>query len=176
MLVVVGGFGAGWRGVGDEEGKETRFHPGWHSSPAATVARRKWHHHPLYHPRPGTAAYFTDRVAVIYLGRIAEIGATKTVLSDSKHPYTQVLLSVIPSPNPRLRWKRMILVGETSNPIDLPSGCRFHPRCPAASDLCSQIEPRVQSVGPDHIASRLAISPCGRLCSRDNSRIRTNGG
>jgi len=102
-----------------------------------------------------TAAYFTDRVAVMYLGRIVEIGPTKTVLSDPRHPYTQALLSVIPVPNPRRRRKRMILVGETPNPIDLPSGCRFHPRCPAASARCSQTEPQLQSVGPDHMVACL---------------------
>ncbi|NIN69225.1 MAG: ATP-binding cassette domain-containing protein [Anaerolineae bacterium] len=97
-----------------------------------------------------TAAYFTDRVAVMYLGRIVEIGPTKTVLGDPQHPYTQALLSVIPVPNPRRRRKRMILAGETPNPIDLPSGCRFHPRCPVASDQCSQTEPELQIVGADH--------------------------
>jgi len=82
-----------------------------------------------------TAAYFTDRVAVMYLGCIVEIGPTREVLSKPKHPYTQALLSVIPVPNPRLRRKRMILQGETPNPIDLPGGCRFHPRCPLARPL-----------------------------------------
>ncbi len=104
-----------------------------------------------------TAAYFTDRVAVMYLGRIVELGPTKTVLSDPKHPYTQALLSVIPVPNPRRRRKRMILVGETPNPIDLPSGCRFHPRCPAASAQCSQTEPQLQRVGPDHQVACLSV-------------------
>jgi peptide/nickel transport system ATP-binding protein len=97
-----------------------------------------------------TAAYFTDRVAVMYLGKIVEIGPTKTVLSDPRHPYTEALLSVIPVPNPRRRRKRMILAGETPNPIDLPSGCRFHPRCPVSSDQCSQTEPELQIVGADH--------------------------
>jgi peptide/nickel transport system ATP-binding protein len=97
-----------------------------------------------------TAAYFTDRVAVMYLGKIVEIGSTKTVLGDPQHPYTQALLSVIPVPNPRRRRKRMILAGETPNPIDLPSGCRFHPRCPVASEECSQSEPGLRSTGPDH--------------------------
>jgi oligopeptide/dipeptide ABC transporter ATP-binding protein len=104
-----------------------------------------------------TAAYFTDRVAVMYLGRIVEIGPTKTVLSDPRHPYTQALLSVIPVPNPRRRRKRMILVGETPNPIDLPSGCRFHPRCPMVSDQCSQTEPRLQPVGDNHQAACLRV-------------------
>jgi oligopeptide/dipeptide ABC transporter ATP-binding protein len=104
-----------------------------------------------------TAAYFTDQVAVMYLGRIVEIGPTKTVLSDPRHPYTQALLSVIPVPNPRRRRKRMILTGETPNPIDLPSGCRFHPRCPVASDRCSQTEPHLQPVGDNHQAACLRV-------------------
>ncbi len=104
-----------------------------------------------------TAAYFTDRVAVMYLGRIVEIGPTKTVLGDPRHPYTQALISVIPVPNPRRRRKRMILAGEIPNPIDLPSGCRFHPRCPVASTRCAQTEPQLQSVGPDHMVACLLV-------------------
>ena len=104
-----------------------------------------------------TAAYFTDRVAVMYLGRIVEIGPTKTVLSDPRHPYTQALLSVIPVPNPRRRRKRMILTGETPNPIDLPPGCRFHPRCPAVSDQCSQTEPHLQPVSDNHQVACLRV-------------------
>ncbi len=104
-----------------------------------------------------TAAYFTDRVAVMYLGRIVEIGPTKTVLSDPRHSYTQALLSVIPVPNPRRRRKRMILTSEIPNPIDLPSGCRFHPRCPVASDQCSQTEPHLQPVGDNHQAACLRV-------------------
>jgi len=104
-----------------------------------------------------TAAYFTDRVAVMYLGRIVEIGPTKIVLSDPRHPYTQALLSVIPVPNPRRRRKRMILTGETPNPIDLPSGCRFHPRCPLAFDQCPQTEPQLKSVGTDHQVACLSV-------------------
>jgi oligopeptide/dipeptide ABC transporter ATP-binding protein len=86
----------------------------------------------------------------MYLGRIVEIGSTEAVLNDPRHPYTQALISVIPVPNPRRRRKRMILTGETPNPIDLPSGCRFHPRCPAAFDQCAQVEPRLESVDDDH--------------------------
>ena len=79
------------------------------------------------------------------------------VLSGPRHPYTQALLSVIPVPNPRRRRKRMILVGETPNPIDLPSGCRFHPRCPLAFDRCPQTEPQLESVDTDHQAACLLV-------------------
>jgi peptide/nickel transport system ATP-binding protein len=102
-----------------------------------------------------TAAYFTDRIAVMYLGRIIEIGPTTAVLGDPRHPYTQALLSVIPVPNPRRRRKRMILEGETPNPIDIPPGCRFHPRCPSVLERCSQTVPRLESVGADHQAACL---------------------
>ncbi len=104
-----------------------------------------------------TAAYFTDRIAVMYLGSIMEVGPTNQVLEDPKHPYTKALLSVIPVPNPRRRRERTILEGETPNPIDLPSGCRFHPRCPIAVDKCSQIEPALENVGVQHQAACLLV-------------------
>jgi oligopeptide/dipeptide ABC transporter ATP-binding protein len=89
----------------------------------------------------GTVAYFADRVAVMYLGRIVEIGPTLEVLQNPKHPYTKALLSVVPVPNPRLRRQRIILHGETPNPINPPAGCRFHPRCPVAEPRCAQEDP-----------------------------------
>jgi oligopeptide/dipeptide ABC transporter ATP-binding protein len=104
-----------------------------------------------------TAAYFTDRIAVMYLGKILEVGPTQIVLDDPKHPYTQALLSVIPVPNPRRRRKRMTLKGETPNPIDLPSGCRFHPRCPLAVDQCSHTEPQLESVTIQHHVACLLV-------------------
>jgi peptide/nickel transport system ATP-binding protein len=102
-----------------------------------------------------TAAYFTDRIAVMYLGRIVEIGPTQEVLKEPRHPYTQALLSVIPVPNPRERRKRLVLKGETPNPIDVPPGCRFHPRCPMALVECRHQEPDPETVGPDHWVSCL---------------------
>jgi oligopeptide/dipeptide ABC transporter ATP-binding protein len=105
----------------------------------------------------GTVGYFADRVAVMYLGRIVEIGTMREVLKDPKHPYTQALLSVIPVPNPRLRRKRLILQGETPNPIDLPSGCRFHPRCPVALDVCKQSDPALLDVSATHQAACLLL-------------------
>lgn len=98
-----------------------------------------------------TAAYIADRVAVMYLGVIVEIGPAKTVLGKPYHPYTKALMSVIPVPNPRRRRKRMVLKGETPNPIDLPSGCRFHPRCPEMVEECKMMEPVLEEVEPEHL-------------------------
>jgi oligopeptide/dipeptide ABC transporter ATP-binding protein len=104
-----------------------------------------------------TAGIFTDRMAVMYLGRIVELGPTEAVLTSPRHPYTQALVSVIPAPNPRRRREQVILEGEVPNSIDLPSGCRFHPRCPMVSDRCSQTEPDLQPVGDNHLAACLRI-------------------
>ena len=105
----------------------------------------------------GTVGYFADRVAVMYLGRIVEIGTMREVLKNPKHPYSQALLSVIPVPNPRMRKKRLILQGETPNPIDLPSGCRFHPRCPVALDVCNHSDPTLMKVTDSHHAACLLL-------------------
>lgn len=105
----------------------------------------------------GTAACVTDRIAVMYLGRIVEIGPTRQVLADPQHPYTKALLSVVPVPNPRLRRKRMILSGETPNPIDLPEGCRFRPRCPSAVADCALTEPGLVPLGGGHAAACLLV-------------------
>jgi oligopeptide/dipeptide ABC transporter ATP-binding protein len=105
----------------------------------------------------GTVGYFADRVAVMYLGRVVEIGTMTDVLKFPRHPYTQALLSVIPVPNPRLRKKRIILQGETPNPIDLPSGCRFHPRCPVAFRECHHTDPQLFSVSDSHQAACLLV-------------------
>ena len=105
----------------------------------------------------GTVGYFADRVAVMYLGRIVEIGTMREVLTSPKHPYAQALLSVIPVPNPRLRKQRMILQGETPNPIELPSGCRFHPRCPVAMNVCKESDPRLFAISETHQAACLLL-------------------
>ncbi len=105
----------------------------------------------------GTVGYFADRVAVMYLGRIVEIGTMTEVLDNPQHPYTQALLSVIPVPNPRMRKKRVILQGETPNPIDLPTGCRFHPRCPVAFDACMTQDPQLIELSQTHRAACLLL-------------------
>jgi peptide/nickel transport system ATP-binding protein len=104
-----------------------------------------------------TAGYFTDRMAVMYLGRIVELGPTREVLSQPRHPYTHALLSVVPVPNPRRRHKRTILHGEIPNPIDVPRGCRFHPRCPDAIADCQETDPQLHTVSPGHEVACIRI-------------------
>ena len=97
-----------------------------------------------------TAGFFTDRMAVMYLGRIVELGATTAVLSSPRHPYTQALISVVPVPNPRRRRRHTVLQGEIPNPSDVPPGCRFHPRCPLAIDDCRLVDPELRELAPGH--------------------------
>ena len=104
-----------------------------------------------------TVAYFADRIAVMYLGRIVETGLTNDVLKAPQHPYTKALLSVVPVPNPRLRRERVILQGETPNAANIPSGCRFHPRCPVAMAECKVTDPPYVLVGENHRAACLLI-------------------
>ena len=92
-----------------------------------------------------TAARFADRIAVMYLGRIVEEGATRDVVQQPRHPYTRALLSVVPSRDPRERREPQILRGETPDAVRIPSGCRFHPRCPIAIDDCKRIDPELRS-------------------------------
>jgi oligopeptide/dipeptide ABC transporter ATP-binding protein len=89
----------------------------------------------------GLAWALCDRIAVMYLGRIVETGPTAQVIGDPRHPYTQSLLSVVPTPYPR-EARRQILAGELPDAANVPSGCRFHPRCPQAFDRCPQDDPR----------------------------------
>ncbi len=88
-----------------------------------------------------TAAHFADRIAVMYLGRIVEQGPAHDVVRNPQHPYTRALLSVVPNRDPRKRSTPQILQGETPNPVDVPPGCRFHPRCPVAEDRCRREDP-----------------------------------
>lgn len=97
-----------------------------------------------------TAANICDRIAVMYLGRIVETGPTRQVLAHPQHPYTRALISVIPIPNPRSRRKRTILQGAPPNAIDIPTGCRFHPRCPQVFDRCDRDDPELMPVRGEH--------------------------
>jgi len=93
----------------------------------------------------------------MYLGTIVEKGPAQEIIRNPQHPYTKALMSVIPSPNPERRKKRIVLKGETPNPIDLPSGCRFHPRCPVAVPECTQQQPQLQLIDKNHLAACLLL-------------------
>jgi oligopeptide/dipeptide ABC transporter ATP-binding protein len=91
-----------------------------------------------------TAARFADRICVMYLGRIVEEGPARQVIESPRHPYTKALLSVVPRRDPRRRVTAQILRGETPNPVDVPTGCRFHPRCPVVTDECRVTDPELR--------------------------------
>jgi oligopeptide/dipeptide ABC transporter ATP-binding protein len=105
----------------------------------------------------GTVAAVADRIAVMYLGRIVEIGTVQQVLRNPQHPYTKALLSVVPVPNPRLRRQHIILQGETPDASRIPMGCRFAPRCPLAHEACRQIDPVLRPTGDGHEAACILV-------------------
>jgi len=90
---------------------------------------------------------------VMYLGKIVETAPKKSLFDDPKHPYTQALLSAIPVPNPNLRKKGRILMGDVPSPINPPSGCRFHPRCSERMKICDREQPKIIEVSPGHFVS-----------------------
>lgn len=92
--------------------------------------------------------HISNRIAVMYLGKIVEAGDRKTIFEEPLHPYTQALISAIPIPNPRAKQQRIILTGEPPSPLNPPSGCRFHTRCPYAQMECRSLEPRLKPAGP----------------------------
>lgn len=97
-----------------------------------------------------TCKYICDRIAVMYLGKIMEIGPLEEVFKHPAHPYTISLLAAVPVPDPRYRRTQPIPKGEIPNAIDPPAGCRFHPRCQRVSNLCCQDEPQLCEIGKGH--------------------------
>jgi len=103
--------------------------------------------------------HVSDRVAVMYLGKIVETAPTATLFADPQHPYTKVLLSAIPVPDPTRQLRPVPLAGEIPSPLNPPRGCHFHPRCPEALDVCARVEPPLQGYAPGravacHVAAR----------------------
>jgi oligopeptide/dipeptide ABC transporter ATP-binding protein len=94
--------------------------------------------------------HISNRVAVMYLGKMVELTTRDELFRNPLHPYTQALMTAIPIPNPRLKRQRIILKGDVPSPLNPPKGCRFHPRCPVAMQRCSQEEPVFKEVSPDH--------------------------
>ena len=97
--------------------------------------------------------HISDRVAVMYLGKIVEFADNEELYKNPLHPYTKVLLSSVPIPDPISKRKRIILSGDVPNPIDPPSGCSFHPRCPIAIERCRIEEPLLRDLGNGHNVS-----------------------
>ncbi len=94
--------------------------------------------------------HISDRVAVMYLGRIVELATDKELYQNPLHPYSQALLSAVPIPDPEIRGKKILLQGDVPSPMNPPSGCSFHTRCPECKEVCSQQEPTLQDVGDGH--------------------------
>ena len=99
------------------------------------------------------AKYISDRIAIMYLGKIVEMGDKKEIFSNPMHPYTQALLFAIPIPDPERKRKAVELKGEVPSAINVPSGCRFRTRCPKAEKTCAEKEPEMIAISPDHFVA-----------------------
>jgi oligopeptide transport system ATP-binding protein len=94
--------------------------------------------------------HISDRVAVMYLGKMVELATDKELYANPQHPYTEALLSAVPVPDPTVQKKRVILQGDVPSPINPPSGCYFHTRCPYKEKICEETEPEFKDLGGGH--------------------------
>jgi oligopeptide/dipeptide ABC transporter ATP-binding protein len=101
----------------------------------------------------GVVEHISDRVAVMYLGKVVEVADRTDMFRSPQHPYTQALMSAIPVPQPGLKRQRIILSGDVPSPVNPPRGCHFHPRCPEAMPVCGRLEPPLIQVGAGHLAA-----------------------
>ena len=93
--------------------------------------------------------YLCNRIAVMYLGKIVEMGSTEDVIRKPQHPYTEALIAAVPVPDPTAKRIRIVIRGEVPSPVNPPPGCRFHPRCPYAKEICRKEEPKLVQTGKD---------------------------
>jgi peptide/nickel transport system ATP-binding protein len=115
-------------------------------------------------------SHISDRVAVMYVGRVVEIGAPESMYTQPRHPYTEALLSAVPRPDPRNPARRISIEGQIPDPSNPPSGCYFHPRCRYARDRCKTDTPALREVAPDHFsachfAEELALAGIGNAAA-----------
>jgi oligopeptide transport system ATP-binding protein len=103
--------------------------------------------------------HISHRVAVMYLGKVVEVAQGEELFSDPKHPYTQALISAVPNPDPDIAREEIILKGDVPTPVDVPPGCRFHPRCPYVMDVCRRIEPQLLKGDRDHEVACHLVNP-----------------
>lgn len=101
----------------------------------------------------GVVQYISDRVGVMYLGQMVELTDSDSLYNNPKHPYTKALLSAIPVPNPKKKSERIVLKGEIPSPVNPPSGCRFHTRCPLATDVCKKETPAFREIEDGHFVA-----------------------